>query len=246
MTNRSPASWLVLFLVAVSLAVTALPAPGVPITQSAVTKMSKERASKSTRVVGWSAARRAASPEAALGALVVTGPGARPVRLEKRSGGSWKTVRTVWTDNDRSLDLASLARMPGTWRLVARHWRGWTGKKTSPIRIDAQEAITPEAPLLASAKPIKESPKGRTPGQTPNLEPTASFTMTVSNLSVAVDSAGSSDPDGTIASYALDLGRHHRRHRQDRFPHLPDCWHLPGLPDRHRRPRRQAPPPPRP
>ena len=44
------------------------------------------------------------------------------------------------------------------------------------------------------------------PAPVPNVAPTASFTKTVSNLSVAVDSAGSSDPDGTIASYGWTWG----------------------------------------
>ncbi len=40
----------------------------------------------------------------------------------------------------------------------------------------------------------------------PNQPPTAAFTATPANLSVAFDGSGSSDPDGTIASYAWDFG----------------------------------------
>ena len=171
-------------------------------------QVSMAKASKSTRVVGWSAARRAASPRAALSVVKVTGPGARPVKLQKRSGGKWKTVRTVRTSKQRRLDLASLAESPGAWRLVVRPWRGWPRKTTSPLRIQAQEA-TFASPLLAAAKPIKpikSSPiRGRT-RQIPNAAPTAAFSATVSNLSLAVDAAGSSDPDGTIAAYAWNWG----------------------------------------
>jgi len=39
-----------------------------------------------------------------------------------------------------------------------------------------------------------------------NQAPTASFTATPTNLAVAVDGTASSDPDGTIASYAWDFG----------------------------------------
>ena len=39
-----------------------------------------------------------------------------------------------------------------------------------------------------------------------NLPPSASFTSAVSGLDVAVDAAGSSDPDGTVASYAWTFG----------------------------------------
>jgi PKD repeat protein len=40
----------------------------------------------------------------------------------------------------------------------------------------------------------------------PNQPPTAAFTYTPTNLTVAVDGSTSSDPDGTIASYAWDFG----------------------------------------
>ena len=39
-----------------------------------------------------------------------------------------------------------------------------------------------------------------------NQPPTASFTATPTNLSVAFDGSGSSDPDGSIASYSWDFG----------------------------------------
>jgi len=40
----------------------------------------------------------------------------------------------------------------------------------------------------------------------PNKPPVAAFTLSASDLAVAVDGTGSSDPDGTIASYAWDFG----------------------------------------
>lgn len=40
----------------------------------------------------------------------------------------------------------------------------------------------------------------------PNVGPTASFTSTATNLAVTVDGSGSTDPDGTIASYAWVFG----------------------------------------
>jgi PKD repeat protein len=41
---------------------------------------------------------------------------------------------------------------------------------------------------------------------TQNAAPTAAFTSTATDLSVAFNGSGSSDPDGTIASYAWDFG----------------------------------------
>lgn len=43
-------------------------------------------------------------------------------------------------------------------------------------------------------------------GQLPNIAPTAAFTTTQNFLQVGVDASGSSDPDGSIASYAWDFG----------------------------------------
>jgi PKD repeat protein len=40
----------------------------------------------------------------------------------------------------------------------------------------------------------------------PNIAPIASFTVGKTNLAVSVDGSGSSDPDGTVASYAWDFG----------------------------------------
>lgn len=47
---------------------------------------------------------------------------------------------------------------------------------------------------------------GGNPPPPPNQPPTASFTKTPNGLSVSVNGAGSSDPDGTIASYAWTWG----------------------------------------
>ncbi|WP_024285418.1 PKD domain-containing protein [Cellulomonas sp. KRMCY2] len=45
-----------------------------------------------------------------------------------------------------------------------------------------------------------------TTGTAPNLVPTASFTAATTYLDASVDGSASSDPDGTIASYAWDFG----------------------------------------
>ncbi|MEH0110276.1 PKD domain-containing protein [Tersicoccus sp. MR15.9] len=43
-------------------------------------------------------------------------------------------------------------------------------------------------------------------GTTPNQAPTAAFTSSANNLALSVDGSDSSDPDGSIASYAWDFG----------------------------------------
>ena len=43
-------------------------------------------------------------------------------------------------------------------------------------------------------------------GTLPNQPPVAAFTSSVNNLSASFDGSGSSDPDGTIASYSWDFG----------------------------------------
>ena len=44
-----------------------------------------------------------------------------------------------------------------------------------------------------------------------NAAPTAAFTSSATSLAVSFDGSGSSDPDGTIASYAWDFGDGPRR-----------------------------------
>ena len=213
MEKKHPAAAsLLAILTAASLAFPVPSVSGLPATPSAVSASRSVDASKSmrlmksTRLIGWSLAQKAPSPSATLGALVVTGPGSRPVTLQRHSGGKWKDVRSLRSAPDRRLNLAFLAQRPGDWRLVVRPWRGWAGKTTSPLRIEAQPVDT-TAPMLADAKPIKDAPsKVRTRIPAPNVAPTAAFTTVVSNLALAVDAAGSSDPDGTIASYAWNWG----------------------------------------
>ena len=154
---------------------------------------------KTTQVIGWGAARNNATPHAALRDLAVTGPGTRPVRLQERSRGTWKTVRTLRTTHDQRLDLRFLARTPGKYRLEVRPWREWTGKTTSALRIQKRETI-PTAPLRSDTK----SASGIRPRR--SKTPTAAFTATTTNLALAVDASGSTDPDGTITSYAWTWG----------------------------------------
>ena len=59
-----------------------------------------------------------------------------------------------------------------------------------------------------------------------NQSPTASFVFSCTTLDCSFDGAGSSDPDGTIASYSWDFGDGGVRDRGLTGPHLCGCGHL--------------------
>ena len=59
--------------------------------------------------------------------------------------------------------------------------------------------------VLTAGDAIVHNALGRT-GVTPNLAPTSSFQAQVAGRQLSVDGSASSDPDGTIATYAWDFG----------------------------------------
>ena len=61
------------------------------------------------------------------------------------------------------------------------------------------------APVVATYDDLWVGTSASTPPG-PNQAPTAAFTSAVTNLGVALDGSGSSDPDGTVASYAWTFG----------------------------------------
>ncbi len=61
-------------------------------------------------------------------------------------------------------------------------------------------------PSVLSAQDVTNHYSLATSGTLPNQTPVASFTQNTSQLTVNVDGSASSDPDGTIASYAWDFG----------------------------------------
>ncbi|GAA1627016.1 PKD domain-containing protein [Georgenia ruanii] len=71
------------------------------------------------------------------------------------------------------------------------------------------EGLIDEAAVYSSelsANQVSEHYALGTDAPPPNVAPTAAFTSTAANLAASFDAAGSSDPDGTIASYAWDFG----------------------------------------
>ncbi|SNR41381.1 PKD domain-containing protein [Blastococcus mobilis] len=90
--------------------------------------------------------------------------------------------------------------MTGYWRIGGDS--PWTGAAFLAGRID-EVALYPQA--LSAARVAAHNELGRT-GNAANIAPTATFSSTPDDLTVAFDATGSTDPDGTIQGYAWDFG----------------------------------------
>ncbi|MCW2527231.1 MAG: hypothetical protein JWM76_2091 [Pseudonocardiales bacterium] len=112
---------------------------------------------------------------------------------------------------------AALWAFPGYWRIGGdnlEYWPNTTGvqsiavgdppRNTSPIAATIDEVATyPTALSLATVQKHYADGSHTAPA---NVSPTASFTTTVSGLTVSSDASASADSDGSIASYAWTYG----------------------------------------
>ncbi|MFA7265731.1 MAG: LamG-like jellyroll fold domain-containing protein, partial [Candidatus Nanopelagicales bacterium] len=91
----------------------------------------------------------------------------------------------------------------GYWRIGGDGLTGWPGQPTSDYfaGIIDEVALYPQALTRAQVANHWLSALG-----VPNQPPTALLSATVDHLTVAFDSSGSTDPDGSITSYAWDFG----------------------------------------
>jgi PKD repeat protein len=98
--------------------------------------------------------------------------------------------------------MRSTSKAAGYWRVGGDRMTGWTSSP-SPAFLAGSLADVAVYPTPLTAAQVAAHAGTTQPANTP---PTAAFTSSVSGLAVSVDGSGSSDPDGTVASYAWDFG----------------------------------------
>jgi len=88
----------------------------------------------------------------------------------------------------------------GFWRVGGDQLNSWPSRPTSNSFAGAIDEVAVYPTALSAAKIATHRAVGL--GAVVNQPPTASFTTSVNGLTVNADGSGSSDTDGTIASYA--------------------------------------------
>lgn len=131
--------------------------------------------------------------------------------------GAWHhVVATLGVTGQRLyLDGALVAHDPGVisaqqplsayWRIGGDTLAGWTPVATSGYFAGSIDEVATYNTILTPEQVALHHVIGST-GEPPNQLPTAAFTAATERLTVALDGATSADPDGTVASWAWDLG----------------------------------------
>ena len=91
----------------------------------------------------------------------------------------------------------------GFWRVGGDNLASWPNQPTSNYFAGSIDEAAVYPNELSAAQVSDHFAKGN---GAPNVPPTAAFTSTANNLIVAFDGTGSTDSDGTIASYAWNFG----------------------------------------
>jgi PKD repeat protein len=91
------------------------------------------------------------------------------------------------------------------WRVGGGSLAGWTPRPSRDNLTGSIDEVSVYSVAIPASVVRQHWDAGRT-GAAANQPPTASFTTTVTGSTVAVDGRGSTDADGTIASYAWNFG----------------------------------------
>jgi PKD repeat protein len=89
----------------------------------------------------------------------------------------------------------------GYWRIGGDNLDAWTNRPTSRNFNGTIDEVS-VYPLVLTDQQIADQYQAAGP----NMAPTADFTTAIANRAVTFNASGSSDPDGSIASYAWDYG----------------------------------------
>ena len=93
----------------------------------------------------------------------------------------------------------------GYWRIGGDRLSGWPNRPTSDFLAGSLDEVAVYNAVLAPQ--VVAAHRAAGVGGTPaNQPPVASFTSSASGLTVAVNGSESSDPDGTVVSYAWNFG----------------------------------------
>ncbi|RFS84680.1 PKD domain-containing protein [Actinomadura spongiicola] len=93
----------------------------------------------------------------------------------------------------------------GRWRLGGDNLSGWPNRPTSNFLNGTLDEVAVYPRALTAAEVTRHHGVG-TGSVQPNQPPSAAFTSSCDQLACTFDGSGSTDPDGTIASYAWDFG----------------------------------------
>lgn len=101
-------------------------------------------------------------------------------------------------------DVVSAQAFMGYWRVGGDNLNGWASKPTSNYFAGTIDEVAVYPSALSAQAVAQHYQLGTTAA--PNQNPVAAFTPTVTNLALAVDGTGSTDPDGSLASYSWNWG----------------------------------------
>ncbi|GCE76118.1 PKD domain-containing protein [Cellulomonas biazotea] len=102
-------------------------------------------------------------------------------------------------------DNRSGRNFTGFWRIGGDNLSGWPNAPASNNLAGAIDEVAVYPFALTAGTVAAHNTLGRT-GEAPEQPPVAAFTSTTNGLTAAVDGSGSTDPDGTVASYAWTFG----------------------------------------